>query len=56
MNKNEKYKNDYRKINYIRKELVFTKEQWNLISNYLFNNDISLKQLILNIIEKKNKQ
>ena len=48
-----KYKNQYKKEHYIRKELNFTKEQWLEIDKYLKNLDVSLKELVLKFIKEK---
>ena len=48
-----KYKNQYKKEHYIRKELNFTKEQWLEIDKYLKNLDVSSKELVLKFIKEK---
>lgn len=45
-----KYKNEYKKVNYIRKELVFKKDEWEKIEIYLNENNTSLKKIILDKI------
>lgn len=45
-----KYKNEYKKVNYIRKELVFKKDEWEKIEIYLKENNTSLKKIILDKI------
>lgn len=45
-----KYKNEYKKLNYIRKELVFKKDEWQKIEIYLKENNTSLKKIILDKI------
>lgn len=51
-----KYKQGYNKEHYKRKELVFKKEEWNNIEKVLKDNDTSLKQIILDYVNRKQKK
>lgn len=42
-----KYKNEYKKENYVRKELVFKKDEWKEIEKYLKDNNTTLKKIII---------
>lgn len=49
---NTQYKNRYKKEHYIRKEINFTKEQWEMTENYLKKNETTLKEIIINQTKK----
>lgn len=49
------YKNNYKKEHYIRKEILFKKEEWIEINKFLENNNTTLKNIILENIKKRNK-
>lgn len=46
-----KYKNQYRKYNYVRKEMVFRQDEWQKIEDYLKKNNTTLKKIILDKIK-----
>lgn len=41
------YKNKYKKDHYIRKELCFKKDEWNLVYSVFIQHKISLKDVII---------
>lgn len=47
-----KYKNEYKKKNYIRKEIVFRKDDWIEIEKILSNHNTTLKNIIYDYIGK----
>lgn len=47
-----KYKNEYKKNNYIRKEICFKKDDWIEIERILLDNKTTLKNIIYEYIGK----
>lgn len=47
-----KYKNEYKKKNYIRKEIVFKKDDWIEIERIISENKTTLKNIIYSYIGK----
>lgn len=51
-----KYIQEYNKEHYKRKELVFKKNEWDNIEKVLKENNTSLKQIILDYVNKRQKK
>lgn len=47
-----RYKNEYKKKNYIRKEIVFRKDDWIEIEKILSDHKITLKNIIYGYVGK----
>lgn len=51
-----KYKQDYNREHYKRKEIVFKKEEWEQIESKLKKDNTSIKQIVLDYVDGKLKK
>lgn len=47
-----KYKNEYKKNHYVRKEIIFKKEEYEIVKKFIEKNNITLKEIIFSVINK----